>query len=230
MDDTNRSDPQPDPGPAAPDPEPPAPGPPERVSTAIRTAPNAVTLVRLLLMPVCAYLLASGRYGWGLVLTALVGSTDWVDGWLARRTGQVSRLGQLLDPLADRLLIASVAIALVVQGVVPWQAAVLLVARDLVLLCGWPLLKRRGIEPPEVVFLGKAATMVLLFALPILTLGATGVAVADLARVLGLALLWAGVVMYYLAGAVYVRMVLERLRHRAEAGSSSPDGSRRPSG
>jgi cardiolipin synthase (CMP-forming) len=208
MNDTNRSHPQPGPPEAS-----------ERVSTAIRTVPNAVTLVRLLLMPVCAYLLATGRYGWGIALTAVVGSTDWVDGWLARRTGQVSRLGQLLDPLADRLLIASVAIALVVREVVPWQAAVLLVARDLVLLCGWPLLKRRGIEPPEVIFLGKAATLVLLFALPVLTLGATGVAVADAARVIGLLLLWAGVVMYYLAGAVYVRMVLEQLGHRAGDGS-----------
>ncbi|HEX4908029.1 MAG TPA: CDP-alcohol phosphatidyltransferase family protein, partial [Actinomycetes bacterium] len=81
MDDTNRSEPHPDADPA------PGPlGPSQRVSSAIVTAPNAVTLVRLLLMPVCAYLLATGRYGWGLVLTALVGSTDWVDGWLARRT------------------------------------------------------------------------------------------------------------------------------------------------
>ena len=195
------------------------PRPAERVSTAIRTVPNAVTLARLLLMPLCAYLLATGRFGWGIALTAVVGSTDWVDGWLARRTGQVSRLGQLLDPLADRLLIVSVAIALVIQDVVPWQAAVLLLARDLVLLCAWPLLKRRGIEPPEVILLGKAATLVLLFALPVLTLGATGVAVADAARVLGLLGLWAGVVMYYLAGAVYVRMVLDRLGQQAEDGS-----------
>ncbi len=149
----------------------------------------------------------------------MVGATDWVDGWLARRFRQVTRLGQLLDPLADRLLIASVALALVVRGVLPWPAAVLLVARDLFLLAGWPLLKRRGIEPPEVVLLGKAATMVLLFALPVLTLGATGLAVAGAAHLLGLALLWAGVAMYYLAGAVYVRMVLERLGHRAETGS-----------
>jgi len=195
------------------------PRPAERVSTAIRTVPNAVTLARLLLMPLCAYLLATGRFGWGIALTAVVGSTDWVDGWLARRTGQVSRLGQLLDPLADRLLIASVAIALVIQDVVPWQAAVLLLARDLVLLCAWPLLKRRGIEPPEVILLGKAATLVLLIALPVLTLGATEVAVADAARVLGLLGLWAGVVMYYLAGAVYVRMVLDRLGQQAEDGS-----------
>ena len=213
----------PDPAPTATPTEPdlaPGPlGPSRRVSSAIRTVPNAVTLLRLLLMPVCAWLLATGRYGWGLGLTAVVGSTDWVDGWLARRFGQVSRVGQLLDPLADRLLIASVAIALVVRGVLPWPAAVLLVARDLFLLAGWPLLKRRGIEPPEVVLLGKAATLVLLFALPILTLGATGVAVAGIAHVLGLLLLWAGVVMYYLAGAVYVRMVLEQLGHRAGDGS-----------
>jgi len=195
------------------------PRPAERVSTAIRTVPNAVTLARLLLMPLCAYLLATGRFGWGIALTAVVGSTDWVDGWLARRTGQVSRLGQLLDPLADRLLIVSVAIALVIQDVVPWQAAVLLLARDLVLLCAWPLLKRRGIEPPEVILLGKAATLVLLIALPVLTLGATGMAVADAARVLGLLGLWAGVVMYYLAGAVYVRMVLDRLGQQAQDGS-----------
>ena len=212
---------EPDPAPAPGEPElAPGPlGPSRRVSSAIRTVPNAVTLLRLLLMPVCAWLLATGRFGWGLVLTAVVGSTDWVDGWLARRYGQVSRVGQLLDPLADRLLIASVAIALVIQGVLPWAAAVLLVARDLFLLAGWPLLKRRGIEPPEVILLGKAATLVLLFALPVLTLGATDLAVAGIAHVLGLLLLWAGVVMYYLAGAVYVRMVLERLGQQTRAGS-----------
>jgi cardiolipin synthase (CMP-forming) len=217
--------------PSPPDPRPPADrpdgeavgpgplGPSRRPSSAIVTAPNAVTLTRLLLMPVCAVLLATGRYGTGLALTVLVGLTDWVDGWLARRTGRVSRLGQLLDPLADRLLIASVAIALLLRGVVPWPALVLLVARDLVLLAGWPLLKRRGVEPPEVVWLGKAATFDLLFALPLLVLGATGLAVAPVARLLGLVLLWFGVVLYYLAGAIYVRMAAERLGQRARAGS-----------
>jgi cardiolipin synthase (CMP-forming) len=194
-------------------------GPSRRPSSAIVTWPNGVTLLRLLLMPVCALLLAGGHYLSGLVLTALVGATDWVDGWLARRTGRVSRLGQLLDPLADRLLIASVALALLVRGVLPWPAALLLLGRDLVLLAGWPLLQRRGIEPPEVIWLGKAATLVLLFALPVLTFGATGLAAAPAARAIGLALLWFGVVLYYLAGAVYVRMAVERLGQRAGAGS-----------
>jgi cardiolipin synthase len=183
----------------------------ERMS-AILTAPNLITFTRLLLMPVCAWLLASGRWGVGLWLTAVVGSTDWVDGWLARRTGSVSRLGQLMDPLADRLLIASVTIALLVRGVLPLLAVVLLVGRDLLLLAGFPLLASRGVRPPEVVWVGKAATMVLLFALPILALGETGIAVAGAARVLGLALLAFGIVLYYLAGVVYVRMALQELR------------------
>ncbi|HZD02998.1 MAG TPA: CDP-alcohol phosphatidyltransferase family protein [Actinomycetes bacterium] len=188
-------------------------------SSAIVTAPNAITLVRLVLMPVCAWLLATGHYGSGLVLTALVGATDWVDGWLARRIGQVSRVGQLLDPLADRLLIASVAIALLVRQVLPWQAAALLLGRDLVLLAGWPLLRRRGVQPPEVVWIGKVATFDLLCALPLLVWGAAGLALARVAHDLGLILLWLGVPLYYVAGAVYVRMALDGLARRADAGS-----------
>jgi cardiolipin synthase (CMP-forming) len=180
--------------------------------SAILTAPNVITFTRLLLMPVCAWLLVDGRWAAGLWLTAVVGSTDWVDGWLARRTGSVSRLGQIMDPLADRLLIASVTIALVIRGVVPLPAVLLLVGRDLVLLIGFPLLARRGVRPPDVVWVGKAATFVLLFALPTLVVGETGLGLAPTARALGLALLWFGVVLYYVAGAIYVRMALQGLR------------------
>jgi cardiolipin synthase (CMP-forming) len=180
--------------------------------SAILTAPNVITFTRLLLMPVCAWLLVDGRWAAGLWLTAVVGSTDWVDGWLARRTGSVSRLGQIMDPLADRLLIASVTIALVIRDVVPLPAVLLLVGRDLVLLIGFPLLARRGVRPPDVVWVGKAATFVLLFALPTLVVGETGLGLAPTARALGLALLWFGVVLYYVAGAIYVRMALQGLR------------------
>jgi cardiolipin synthase (CMP-forming) len=188
-----------------------ADGASERMS-AILTAPNVITFTRLLLMPVCAWLLATGQWAAGLWLTAVVGSTDWVDGWLARRTGSVSRLGQLLDPLADRLLIASVTIALVVRDVLPLPAVLLLVGRDLILLLGFPLLASRGVRPPEVVWVGKAATFVLLFALPILVVGETGLALATAARTLGLAMLAFGIVLYYVAGVVYVRMALQGLR------------------
>jgi cardiolipin synthase (CMP-forming) len=188
-------------------------------SSAILTVPNAVTLLRLVLMPVCAWLLATAHFGAGLVLTAVVGATDWVDGWLARRIGQVSRLGQLLDPLADRLLIASVVVALLVREVLPWQVVVLLLARDLVLLIGWPLLRRRGVQPPEVVWIGKAATFDLLCALPLLIWGESSFVAAGLAHALGNLLLWLGVPLYYVAGAVYVRMALDGLARRGDAGS-----------
>ncbi|HEX9344216.1 MAG TPA: CDP-alcohol phosphatidyltransferase family protein [Actinomycetota bacterium] len=187
-------------------------------SSAIRTAPNAISFGRLLLMPVCAWLLGSGHYATGIIVTGAVGATDWVDGWLARRTGQVSRLGQLLDPLADRLLIASVAIALLARGVLPWAAVVLLVGRDLLLLAGWPLLRRRGVRPPEVVWVGKAATFDLLVALPMLVLGETGLGVAGAAHWLGLVLLWFGVALYYVAGGVYVKMAYDGLAGRVRPG------------
>jgi cardiolipin synthase (CMP-forming) len=203
---------------AAPRPAPPV-APKQAPSSAIVTAPNAISLARLLLMPVCAWLLASQHYATGLVLTAVVGASDWVDGWLARRIGQVSRVGQLLDPFADRLLIASVAVALLVRGVLPWLAVALLVGRDVVLLGGWPLLRRRGVEPPEVVWVGKAATFDLLFALPLLVMGETTWVVATAGHAIGLALLWLGVVLYYVAGAVYVRMAVDGLARRASAGT-----------
>src|SRR5919198_6443225 len=201
------------------DPAPPAgpagdPAGGERMS-AILTAPNVISFTRLLLMPVCAWLLASGRWGAGLWLTAVVGSTDWVDGWLARRTGSVSRLGQGLDPLADRLLIASVTVALLVRGVVPPLAVVLLVGRDLVLLIGFPLLARRGVRPPDVVWVGKAATFDLLFALPALVWGETSLPAAAAIHLAGVVLLWLGVVLYYVTGAVYVRQSVRALRRRA---------------
>jgi cardiolipin synthase (CMP-forming) len=192
---------------------------PAAPSNAIVTVPNAITLARLVLMPVCAWLLATEHYGAGLVLTAAVGATDWVDGWLARRLGQVSRLGQLLDPFADRLLIASVTVALLVRSVLPWQAVALLLGRDLLLLAGWPLLRRRGVQPPEVVWVGKAATFDLLCALPLLVWGETGFVAASVAHDLGLVLLWLGVVLYYVAGVVYVRMAVDGLARRAGAGS-----------
>jgi cardiolipin synthase len=193
------------------------PVPPTPVSSAVLTVPNLISLARLLLMPVCAWLLASGRWVSGFVVTALVATTDWVDGWLARRTGTVSRLGQLLDPLADRLLIASVAVALVVRDVLPWPAAVLLLARDVLLLAGFQVLARRGVRPPDVIWLGKLATALLLVALPALVLGETQLAVAGVWRLGGLVLLWAGTVLYWVVGVLYARMGLAALRRQGRA-------------
>src|SRR5439155_1758350 len=116
-----------------------------------------------------------------LVVLAVGGTSDWVDGYLARRLRQVSRLGELLDPLADRLYILATLLALSVRGVTPWWFTGALLLRDLVLLLCLLVLRRYGYEPLPVHYLGKTATFILLFAFPVLLLahassGAAGVA------------------------------------------------------
>src|ERR687890_80442 len=91
----------------------------------VLTAANLISFARLLGVPLFLFLLFTGATGAAVAVLAIGGTTDWVDGWVARRFGQVSRVGELLDPLADRLLIASVAIALVIREVLPWPAAML---------------------------------------------------------------------------------------------------------
>jgi cardiolipin synthase len=188
-------------------------------SSAIVTVPNVISLGRLGLMPACAGLLAAGHYSWGLALAAALAASDGVDGWLARRTDQVSRLGQLLDPLADQVLLASIALVLLVRGVLPWPALALLVGRDLILLAGWVLLRRRGVQPPEVVGAGKAATVTLLGALLLLIWGEIEMTAAPAAHVLGVLALWLGVVLHYVAGGIYVKKAADGL---AQHGRSTP--------
>ena len=100
-------------------------------STRVLTVPNLISLVRLLLVPVFAVLLVQHRDGWALVVLAVSGASDWLDGVVARRWNQVSRLGQLLDPAADRLFILVTIVTLAWRGVVPWWLVVVLVFRDL---------------------------------------------------------------------------------------------------
>ena len=104
-------------------------------SSAILTVPNVLSCIRIALIPVFFALIVNGSTTfWGLVLFGVVVATDWVDGLVARRTGQVSELGKILDPVADRLSIAAGLIAFVVRGVFPLWAAVLILARDIVVL------------------------------------------------------------------------------------------------
>ncbi len=214
------SPPSPHPDPERPLGNPPAEPSPTRpgaysASNAILTAPNAISFARVLLMPVCAWLLASGRFGLGFLLTALVGTTDWVDGWLARRTGTVSRVGQLLDPLADRLYIFATVLALVVRDGLPLWWALVLIGRDAVLACCLPVLRKHGYGPLPVHFLGKAATFNLLYAFPLLLLGDGDGTVATLAQVFGWAFAIWGTGLYWWAGLLYawqVRILMTRTR------------------
>lgn len=179
----------------------------------ILTVPNVLSVIRLLGVPLFLWLvLVREADGWAVVVLAISGFTDYLDGKLARRWHQISRLGQLLDPLADRLYILSTIVALTLREIIPLWFAVLLVARDVFLLLLVPALRRRGLSALPVHFLGKAATFCLLYALPLLLLGDGESTVALLARVFGWAFgIW-GLVLYWWAGVLYAMQVRRLLK------------------
>ncbi|HEX6328609.1 MAG TPA: CDP-alcohol phosphatidyltransferase family protein [Jiangellaceae bacterium] len=179
----------------------------------ILTVPNVLSVVRLLGVPLFLWLvLVREADGWAVVVLAISGVTDYLDGKLARRWHQVSRLGQLLDPLADRLYILSTIVALTLREIIPLWFAALLVARDVFLLLLVPALRRRGLSALPVHFLGKAATFCLLYALPLLLLGDGDSTIALLARVFGWAFgIW-GLVLYWWAGILYAMQVRRLLK------------------
>ena len=155
------------------------------VSDRVLTVPNVISLVRLLMVPVFAVLIAQGHDGWAIVVLAVSGASDWLDGVLARRLHQVSRLGQVLDPAADRLFIFVTLLGLAARGVVPWWLVVVLVSREVMLLVMLVVLARHGYGPLQVHLAGKAGTFALLYAFPLLLLGDSTGTVADLANVFG---------------------------------------------
>jgi cardiolipin synthase len=139
------------------------------------------------------------------VVLAIGGTTDWVDGFLARRLGQVSRLGELMDPLADRLYILATLLAFTIGGVVPWVFTAFLLLRDLVLLVCVGVLKRYGYGPLPVHYVGKAATAQLLLAFPILLLATvTSGTLSTWAHALGWGLAWWGIVFYWISAGLYL--------------------------
>jgi cardiolipin synthase (CMP-forming) len=132
-------------------------------------------------------------------------ATDWFDGLVARRTGQVSELGKVLDPTADRLAIAAGLIACVVRGVIPLWAALLILVRDVVvLIAGGVVLSRKHVRL-EVRFIGKVATFTLMMAIPWIAWGNLDLPLADAALVAGWATFVVGIVEYYVAAGAYAR-------------------------
>ncbi|NUR08876.1 MAG: CDP-alcohol phosphatidyltransferase family protein [Nocardioidaceae bacterium] len=190
-------------------------------SRRVLTIPNLISIIRLAGVPVFLYLiLVPQEDGWALAVLAASGISDYADGWLARRLNQTSRLGAILDPVADRLYILSTVIGLAVRDIIPWWLAILLPARDAFLWCLVPFLRTRGYSSLPVHFLGKAATANLLYAFPLLLLGdGTGV-VATLAKVFGWAFAIWGTALYWWAGLLYawqVRKLLADRERRAPA-------------
>lgn len=172
------------------------------------TVPNLLSMLRLALVPLFCWLALGPELdllAFGVL--AVSGVTDFLDGWLARRWQQFSRLGEWLDPVADRLSILAVVISLALRDIVPWWIAVILPLRDVLLVGLVPFLRRRGLTSLPVHFLGKAATFNLLYAFPLLFLGQGEEIGPTLARVFGWSFAIWGIVLYWWAGVLYAWQV-----------------------
>jgi cardiolipin synthase len=179
----------------------------------VLTVPNVVSLVRLAGVPLFLYLfLVAHQEAAAVAVLVVGGTTDWVDGFLARRLGQESRLGALLDPFADRLYILATLIAFTIGGVVPWLFAAALLAREVAVGIGLLFLRRSGHGPPQVHYVGKTATFLLLAAFPLLLLAQASDAVAVVASPAGWALAWWGLVLYWIAGGLYLAQIVHIVR------------------
>lgn len=177
------------------------------------TLPNVLSMVRLAGVPLFLWLVLGPEADLlALGVLMLSGITDFLDGYLARRLGQTSVLGQVLDPVADRLYILAVVIGLALRDIVPWWVALSLPLRDLLLWGLVPLLRTRGYSALPVHFLGKAATFNLLYAFPLLLLGDGDGTVATLADVFGWAFAIWGIALYWWAGILYAWEVRNLLR------------------
>lgn len=174
-------------------------------SDRVLTIPNALSFARILGVPVFLWLLLVPEADlWALALLVLAGITDWLDGAIARATGQTSRLGSLLDPLADRLYIAATLLGLAVRSIIPWWLVGLLVLRELMLVALIPLLRRRGLVSLPVTVTGKAATFCLMWGFPFLLLGSVSGPIGVAAMACGWAFALWGTGLYWWAGIGYV--------------------------
>ncbi|MDE2386180.1 MAG: CDP-alcohol phosphatidyltransferase family protein [Actinomycetales bacterium] len=171
------------------------------------TLPNVLSSIRLALVPVFLLLIVNGKYTLALIVLASAGITDYLDGYFARRLNQVTRLGQLLDPAADRLYIFSTLIGLTITGHIPLWLAAAIIARDVMLLAVYPVLATHGYGPLPVHYLGKAGTFALLYAFPLLLMAQVWQSAAVVILPVAWAFAWWGVGLYWWAGAVYVLQV-----------------------
>ena len=186
----------------------------------VLTVPNVLTIIRALGIPLFLWaLLARDETGsvgdrdiLAIAILIIAGATDYLDGRLARALNQSSRLGELLDPLVDRLYIAAVLIGLSIREIIPLWLLLVLIARDLLLATTLPGLYRIGKGPLPVTFLGKAATLNLLYAFPLLLLGSRQGALAEWAAIFAFAFAGWGVLLYLLTGIQYFFQARSQIR------------------
>ena len=181
------------------------------------TVPNVLSLLRLASVPVFVWLFVSGHENAAVILYAVGAWTDFFDGVIARKFDQVSEIGKLLDPLADRILIIALAVALVARDLLPLWLAIAIVARDVLLLSVFPLLERRKVPRLAVNFTGKSATASLLFGLTVLAWSETTFPGEGFADELGIVFTVLGAVLYWAAAVLYAQAARDRIRRIASA-------------
>ena len=188
-----------------------------RVGDRIVTWPNALSAARLAGVPVFLWLVIGPRTATTDIIAAgllgFAGVSDWLDGKLARMLNQASRLGQLLDPAADRLYILVTIIALAVRGIIPWWLFSALAAREACVALALVVLRQRtDYASLQVSFVGKAATLCLMYAFPLLFLGAHSGDVSEVVRIIGWAFAVWGVALYWWAALLYLSQIRDLVK------------------
>lgn len=177
---------------------------PMQVSSRILTIPNVLSFIRLAMVPVFLIFIIIGADFAALIVLVISSITDYFDGVIARRFGQVSRLGQLLDPAADRLFIFAALVGLCLREIIPWWLVAIIVGRDVMLAVLGVILANNGYGPLPVHHLGKVATFSLLYALPILMLGLAFPVINWVTNPVGWAFALWGAFLYWWAGIIYI--------------------------
>ncbi|TCD54798.1 CDP-alcohol phosphatidyltransferase family protein [Alloscardovia theropitheci] len=183
-------------------------------SNKIITWPNFVSLIRLLTIPVIALLIDKGHLFAGLVVLAISALSDALDGYLARTLNQITKLGQILDPLADRLLIVFSILALGFANIIPWWFIIVVASREAVLAVLVFILAQYDYGPLPVHFVGKTATAMIMCDVPILMISRMGTSpLFQVIGHIGIAMAVWGIALYWVAGLIYIRQGVRLIRH-----------------
>jgi cardiolipin synthase len=182
------------------------------ISTRVFTVPNILSFLRLGLVPIFLWFIVAAEDVLALLVLVVSSVSDYLDGVIARRFNQITRLGQLLDPAADRLFIFAALIGLSVRGILPWWLTGIIIGRDVVLAVLGVILANNGYGPLPVHHLGKVATFCLFYALPVIMLGQAFPDVAWLTAPIGWAFALWGAFLYWWAGFIYLAETVRVIR------------------
>ncbi|MFY9304608.1 MAG: CDP-alcohol phosphatidyltransferase family protein [Rhodoluna sp.] len=190
------------------------------LSGGVFNVPNFLSFLRIALVPVFLWFLLEEMFVSAITVLAIAGLTDFLDGYLARKLNQTTKLGKLLDPVADRLYIFATLLALSATGYVPWWLAGLVILRDLLMLISLPVLASVGHRTLPVHYLGKASTFALLYAFPLLLMGKIFTEAAFIITPAAWAFALWGVALYWWSGFVYLWQLVLLIREQRQSSTN----------